>query len=41
MELIQEAESKALYEKCKYKVKLWEHTFKKENGRIPSKVCGK
>ncbi|XP_025836849.1 general transcriptional corepressor trfA-like [Agrilus planipennis] len=27
-----------IYDKCKYKVKLWEHQFKKQHGRIPSKL---
>lgn len=38
MELIHDPELKSKYEKCKYKVKYWEHQFKKQNGRLPSKV---
>lgn len=38
MELLEDPEVKLTYEKCKYKVKLWEHKFKKKNGRIPSKL---
>lgn len=29
---------KSKYQKYKYKVKVWEKSFKKLNGRIPSKV---
>lgn len=38
MDLIREESVKSKYDKCKYKVKLWEHNFKKENGRLPSRV---
>lgn len=38
MELLQDTEQKRIYDKCKYKVKLWEHNFKKKRGRVPSKV---
>ncbi|GJQ84260.1 putative DNA helicase [Trypoxylus dichotomus] len=31
-------EAKALYDKCKYRVKLWEYQFKKQHGRLPSKL---
>lgn len=31
-------EQKREYEKYKLRVKLWEHDFKKQNNRIPSKV---
>ncbi|XP_045463284.1 ATP-dependent DNA helicase Q4 [Harmonia axyridis] len=37
MELIDQSE-KSLYDKCKYEVKLWEHKFKKTNGRLPSRL---
>ncbi|KAK9877973.1 hypothetical protein WA026_020188 [Henosepilachna vigintioctopunctata] len=37
MDLIDQCQ-KSLYEKCKYKVKIWEHKFKKINGRLPSKL---
>lgn len=39
MELIQNPEQKAMYDKCKYRVKLWEYHFRKQYGRVPSKVC--
>lgn len=29
---------KVKYQKCKYKVKVWEKVFKQKNGRVPSKV---
>ncbi|KAI4471793.1 dna helicase recq family member [Holotrichia oblita] len=38
MELIQNPEQKAMYDKCKYRVKLWEYHFKKQHGRVPSKL---
>lgn len=38
MDLISDPKSKKLYDKCKYRVKLWEHDFKKAHGRVPSKV---
>lgn len=38
MELLQDTELKKKYDKCKYKVKLWEYNFKKNHGRVPSKV---
>lgn len=37
MELLDQSE-KSLYEKCKYEVKVWEHNFKKTNGRLPSRL---
>ncbi|XP_044751568.1 ATP-dependent DNA helicase Q4 [Coccinella septempunctata] len=37
MELIDQSE-KSLYDKCKYEVKVWEHKFKKTNGRLPSRL---
>ncbi|KAL3275316.1 hypothetical protein HHI36_020083 [Cryptolaemus montrouzieri] len=37
MDLIDQSK-KTLYEKCKYKVKVWEHNFKKTNGRLPCKL---
>lgn len=38
MELIENPELKSMYDKCKYRVKLWEYNFKKQHGRLPSKV---
>lgn len=38
MDLMQDPEVKKTYDKSKYKVKVWEHNFKKQYGRVPSKV---
>ncbi|XP_017779205.1 PREDICTED: ATP-dependent DNA helicase Q4 [Nicrophorus vespilloides] len=38
MELLQDSAVKNTYNKCKYKVKYWEHHFKKKHGRLPSKL---
>ncbi|XP_060533000.1 ATP-dependent DNA helicase Q4 [Cylas formicarius] len=38
MDLLQDPEIKKTYEKCKYKVKLWEHEFTKTFKRVPSKL---
>lgn len=38
MSFIEDDELRKNYDKYKYRVKLWEHEFKKEHGRVPSKV---
>nr|XP_022904295.1 ATP-dependent DNA helicase Q4 [Onthophagus taurus] len=38
MDIILDPATRKMYDKCKYRVKLWEHQFKKQHGRIPSKL---
>ncbi|XP_064215825.1 ATP-dependent DNA helicase Q4 [Tribolium castaneum] len=38
MDLLENPDVKSTYDKCKYVVKVWEHTFKKTHGRLPSKL---
>ncbi|XP_044263176.1 ATP-dependent DNA helicase Q4 [Tribolium madens] len=38
MDLLENPDVKSTYDKCKYIVKVWEHSFKKTQGRLPSKL---
>ncbi|RZC39499.1 Drc1-Sld2 domain containing protein, partial [Asbolus verrucosus] len=38
MDLLERPDIKNTYDKCKYIVKVWEHDFKKAQGRLPSKL---